>query len=76
MRWLDRLQPRRDHELFPKDAVVNLMLSAARHASFWLMKSGKVAGETNLGGLYSVIADQIDGVIPPVTSRSMNRWKG
>ena len=39
------------------------------------MKSGEVAGETNLEGLYSVIADQIDGVIPPVTSRSMDRWK-
>lgn len=35
------------------------------------MKSSKVAGETNLEGLYSVIADQIDEVIeviPPVTS--------
>lgn len=37
------------------------------------MNSGEVAGETNLGGLYSVIADQIDGVIPPVTSRTMIR---
>lgn len=76
MRCLDRLHARRDHERFPKGAVVNLMLSAARHASFWLMKSGKVAGGMNLEGFYSVIADQIDGVIPPVTSRSMNRWQG